>query len=85
MKRAPPTVDERAGVLERIRNEKMARSPHAFVRGNTAQFYERLASLETDRLPHGPPIWYVGTVTWETSAPSPTALDWSGFRSATSI
>ena len=60
MKRAPPTVEERAGVLERIRNKKMARSPHAFVRGNTVQFYERLASLETDRIPHGPPIWICG-------------------------
>ncbi len=60
MKRAPPTIDERAGMLERTRNKKMARSPHAFVRGNTVQFYERLASLATDRLPHGPPIWICG-------------------------
>ena len=60
MKRRPPTVDERAAVLERTRNEKMARSPHAFVRGSTLQFYEQLASLEADRIPHGPPVWICG-------------------------
>lgn len=38
----------------------MARSPHAFVRGNTKQFYEWLASLESSRLPHGPAIWICG-------------------------
>jgi uncharacterized protein (DUF2252 family) len=42
------------------RNRKMARSSHAFVRGNTIQFYEWLDSLETSRLPHGPPIWICG-------------------------
>ncbi|MDQ6613754.1 MAG: DUF2252 domain-containing protein [Actinomycetota bacterium] len=60
MKRSPPAVDERAAVLERTRNKKMARSPHAFVRGNTVQFYERLASLETLRPPRGPPVWICG-------------------------
>jgi hypothetical protein len=39
-KGAPPGVDERDAVLERIRNRKMARSAHRYVRGNTAQFYE---------------------------------------------
>src|SRR5580704_12349549 len=38
----------------------MARSAHSFVRGNTVQFYEWLESLETSRLPHGPPIWICG-------------------------
>ncbi len=47
-------------MLERIRNKKMARSPHAFVRGNIVQFYEWLASQESNRLPHGPPVWICG-------------------------
>src|SRR3978361_1552941 len=38
----------------------MARSSHAFVRGNTVQFYEWLNSLETSRLPDGPPVWICG-------------------------
>ena len=57
---APTAVDERARVLERIRNAKMARSSHAYVRGNTIQFYEWLESLESSRLPHGPPVWICG-------------------------
>src|SRR5271155_4922426 len=47
-------------VLENTRQRKMARSAHSFVRGNTVQFYEWLESLETSRLPHGPPIWICG-------------------------
>ena len=47
-------------MLERARNKKMARSPHAFVRGNTVQFYEWLSELDTDGLPHGPPVWICG-------------------------
>lgn len=57
---SPPATDERVAVLEKARNRKMARSPHAFVRGNTVQFYEWLASQESDRLPHGPPVWICG-------------------------
>jgi len=57
---SPPAVNQRAAVLEHTRNKKMARSPHSFVRGNTVQFYDRLAALETERLPHGPPVWICG-------------------------
>lgn len=57
---SPPAPGKRAAVLERARNKKLARSPHAFVRGNTAQLYEWLCSLDTDRLPHGPPVWICG-------------------------
>ncbi|MGI9022875.1 MAG: DUF2252 family protein [Acidimicrobiales bacterium] len=57
---SPPSIGERAAVLEEIRNKKMARSPHAFVRGNTVHFYEQLASMDGDRLPHGPPVWICG-------------------------
>ena len=57
---APATVEDRAAVLLRTRHRKMARSAHAFVRGNTVQFYEWLESLESSRLPHGPAVWICG-------------------------
>ena len=38
----------------------MARSSHAYVRGNTLKFYEWLDSAEGLKLPHGPPIWICG-------------------------
>ncbi|SHM77950.1 Uncharacterized conserved protein, DUF2252 family [Duganella sacchari] len=38
----------------------MARSPHAYVRGNTAQYYDWLHSLAGQRLPRGPAIWICG-------------------------
>ncbi len=37
--------EERAAVLERQRTLKMARSAHAYVRGNTLKFYEWLEGL----------------------------------------
>jgi uncharacterized protein (DUF2252 family) len=40
---------------------KMARSTHAYVRGNTAKFYEWLAaSPAAKKLPEGPAIWICG-------------------------
>jgi hypothetical protein len=38
--RAWTAADDRPGILEARRNVKMARSAHAYVRGNTAEFYE---------------------------------------------
>ncbi len=38
----------------------MARSVQAFVRGNTAHFYEWLSGAEGRALPQGPPVWIVG-------------------------
>ena len=38
----------------------MSESAHAYVRGNTAQYYEWLASLKTGTLPDGPPVWICG-------------------------
>jgi uncharacterized protein (DUF2252 family) len=38
----------------------MARSAHAYVRGNTVRFYEWLESLESHTLPEGPPVWICG-------------------------
>lgn len=52
--------DERAVVLERQRMQKMARSAHAYVRGNTVAFYEWLDGLTRGTLPEGPPIWICG-------------------------
>lgn len=38
----------------------MARSPHAYVRGNTVRYYEWLENLESGVLPGGPAIWICG-------------------------
>ncbi len=38
----------------------MARSAHAYVRGNTINFYNWLAELGADIIPSGPPIWICG-------------------------
>lgn len=51
--------DQRAAVLERHRTLKMAKSAHAYVRGNTARFYEWLGGHPAD-LPDGPGIWICG-------------------------
>jgi uncharacterized protein (DUF2252 family) len=51
---------ERARILEIQRTEKMARSAHAYVRGNTALFYEWLDGLAQGTLPEGPSIWICG-------------------------
>jgi uncharacterized protein (DUF2252 family) len=51
---------DRGVVLEQQRRVKMARSAHAYVRGNTSQFYEWLASGSGDSLPQGPPVWICG-------------------------
>lgn len=51
---------DRARILETQRTEKMARSAHAYVRGNTALFYEWLDGLTRGALPEGPPVWICG-------------------------
>ena len=38
----------------------MARSAHAYVRGNTLKFYEWLGAIPKHSLPEGPPIWICG-------------------------
>ena len=56
-----PTATDRSAVLETTRQRKMARSAHAYVRGNTAKFYEWLAASPAVRhVPNGPPIWICG-------------------------
>ncbi|MBI1407542.1 MAG: DUF2252 domain-containing protein [Caulobacter sp.] len=54
-----PRPSQRGDVLLRARNLKMARSAHAYVRGNTLKFYSWLE--QSDKvLPQGPPIWICG-------------------------
>jgi len=50
---------DRAENLNALRNLKMARSAHAFVRGNTIQFYDWLEQAGRT-LPTGPDIWICG-------------------------
>jgi uncharacterized protein (DUF2252 family) len=38
----------------------MAASAHAYVRGNTVQFYEWLEEHEEKEIPHGPDVWICG-------------------------
>ncbi|WP_026597317.1 DUF2252 family protein [Methylobacterium sp. 77] len=52
--------EQRAAALERQRTLKMARSAHAYVRGNTLKFYEWLDGLAQGTLPEGPPVWICG-------------------------
>jgi uncharacterized protein (DUF2252 family) len=52
--------DERHAILITHRNKKMALSPHAYMRGNTNQYYEWLHSQRGHSLPHGPGIWICG-------------------------
>lgn len=52
--------EARHDILLDYRNTKMARSPHAYMRGNTAQFYEWLQKQRGHTLPEGPPIWTCG-------------------------
>ncbi len=50
----------RAGTLVARRNQKMARSVHAYVRGSTGRYYEWLADAKVGSLPDGPAIWICG-------------------------
>lgn len=51
---------DRAAVLNARRQAKMAQSAHAYVRGNTRQFYEWLNQHSSEIIPEGPPIWICG-------------------------
>lgn len=55
-----PSPSARSEKLIARRNQKMARTPHAYVRGNTAHYYEWLDSQHASSLPHGPAIWICG-------------------------
>jgi uncharacterized protein (DUF2252 family) len=51
---------DRAKVLHANRQAKMAQSAHAYVRGNTLQFYEWLKKHSARSIPEGPPVWICG-------------------------
>jgi uncharacterized protein (DUF2252 family) len=52
---------QRLSILHARRDLKMARSAHAYVRGNTLRFYEWLADTASARvIPEGPPVWICG-------------------------
>ena len=53
-----PSPGERATLLTPIRNLKMARSAHAYVRGSTVEFYEWLN--RGPKIPKGPSVWICG-------------------------
>ncbi len=50
----------RLAALEGLRNRKMARSAHAYVRGNTLKFYDWLTNCDQSAVPQGPAIWICG-------------------------
>jgi uncharacterized protein (DUF2252 family) len=52
--------DARTATLNKIRNLKMSRSSHAYVRGNTVKFYQWLEGKKNGSLPSGPPVWICG-------------------------
>ena len=62
IKKAPkaPRPEDRQVILQENRNRKMARSAHAYVRGNTNKFYEWLDGSLSRSLPEGPAIWICG-------------------------
>jgi uncharacterized protein (DUF2252 family) len=51
--------ENRAARLAQVRNLKMARSAHAYVRGSTARFYEWLEA-GSGQIPEGPAVWICG-------------------------
>lgn len=55
-----PGYASRQKVLTAKRDAKMARSTHAYVRGNTRKFYDWLKQDEIRGLPQGPAIWICG-------------------------
>ncbi|QSN63924.1 MULTISPECIES: DUF2252 domain-containing protein [unclassified Caballeronia] len=59
-KQKVPEFESRQEILTARRNAKMARSTHAYVRGNTSKFYDWLEQAEIRGLPQGPAIWICG-------------------------
>jgi uncharacterized protein (DUF2252 family) len=59
-RQTPTEPRDRAQVLNSRRQAKMAESAHAYVRGNTQQFYRWLKKASTQHIPQGPAIWICG-------------------------
>jgi uncharacterized protein (DUF2252 family) len=57
--RSPASVADRGAVLRQSRDRKMARSVHAFVRGDVAGFYAML-DASMGKLPDAPALWICG-------------------------
>lgn len=55
-----PHPEQRSAILQERRKLKMARSPHAYMRGNTVQFYAWLHSAKGQAMPLGPALWICG-------------------------
>jgi uncharacterized protein (DUF2252 family) len=53
-------VEDRAAALRAVQNAKMAQSAHAYVRGNTVQFYAWLEAKHGWAIPQGPAVWICG-------------------------
>src|SRR5580704_11282154 len=51
--------EQRAARPTQTRKLKMARSAHAYVRGNTVKFYDWLEA-SAGKVPEGPPVWICG-------------------------
>jgi uncharacterized protein (DUF2252 family) len=62
MKKKPdaPHPSARQTILEQRRQLKMARSAHAYMRGNTLRLYDWLHTPTATSLPKGPAIWICG-------------------------
>jgi uncharacterized protein (DUF2252 family) len=50
----------RRAALSAQQSKKMARSAHAYVRGNTLKFYQWLHERGAHGVPKGPPVWICG-------------------------
>ncbi|AXC16078.1 hypothetical protein ACPOL_6870 (plasmid) [Acidisarcina polymorpha] len=59
-RKAPVKPGDRMRVLEGRRQAKMSESAHAYVRGNTLQFYQWLDLNSAQSVPEGPPVWICG-------------------------
>jgi uncharacterized protein (DUF2252 family) len=59
-RKVPTKPGDRAQVLNARRQAKMAESAHAYVRGNTQQFYQWLKKSSSKKIPQGPPVWICG-------------------------
>lgn len=54
------SLKHRPTLLAQRRNAKMARSAHAYMRGNTVKFYEWLVTSAGRAIPQGPSVWICG-------------------------
>jgi len=52
--------NDRQAILAARRTLKMARSAHAYVRGNTQNFFEWLQVSDVEKVPRGPAVWICG-------------------------